>query len=714
MNHALAIRRLRKLVLPRESGHIADAPLATLCAESGALGYALSPELLEAFRSLEAERFAAQARGALRAMAQLKGAHRKHEPFYPGFPDEVMEASEAELYLNALRHYYSGGKWRPYRPTRARQRAWLDRFRRSGAFPDERVGDESAIEPIVLGLATREEFERIFTELVRSRSSPSESDREDMVWFVRQYRDDVRRLLPESVGTKETMAVVAAALLEVAPSPGFELVSREARTATDVLRVAAALSGGDVSLREPARFRSFRRPLRRLLADTLEAAPNLLEDLYRYPEQWKRLGERLHPGELGRSRPRLAAAFSELRSSAPKTTFGSEVERALAGGDTAAALARLSERPGELARRLDVLLRRHADPGEVVRVFSHVADQVSTPVLLQLDAHFDHHAHRAEPVFGSPIRAFFPKGQVAKLWAQPDTRPPLSPDVARSVSVVARETLQRRFAQRPGLGRVFVDPALADYTVPLTARGTSRSFRTVARGSRLPIPDANTIRLFLWWKNGQDRTDIDLSATLFGWDYSYVDVISYYSLTTAGGVHSGDIVDAPQGAAEYVDLDMEKLADRGVRYIAASLSSYTTQPYCDLPECFAGWMARTAPRSGEVFDPRTVVDRIDLTANTSICIPLILDVTARQAVWTDLGLRRHPAYGNNVHNNLAGLAAIVMAMTTLRAPTLSTLFMLHGHARGQLVAHRGDADTVFALSDGVTPFDGELIRADYL
>ncbi len=43
--------------------------------------------------------------------------------------------------------------------------------------------------------------------------------------------------------------------------------------------------------------------------------------------------------------------------------------------------------------------------------------------------------------------------------------------------------------------------------------------------------------------------------------------------------------------------------------------SYTNQPYCDLPECFAGWMARTAPQSGEIYEPRTVQDKLDISAN---------------------------------------------------------------------------------------------------
>ena len=40
-----------------------------------------------------------------------------------------------------------------------------------------------------------------------------------------------------------------------------------------------------------------------------------------------------------------------------------------------------------------------------------------------------------------------------------------------------------------------------------------------------------------------------------------------------------------------------------------TLNSYTQQPYCDLPECFAGWMAREKADSGEIYEPKTVQDQ---------------------------------------------------------------------------------------------------------
>jgi ABC-type glutathione transport system ATPase component len=93
-------------------------------------------------------------------------------------------------------------------------------------------------------------------------------------------------------------------------------------------------------------------------------------------------------------------------------------------------------------------------------------------------------------------------------------------------------------------------------------------------------------------------------------NFNYTDILSYYNLKEFGGCHSGDIVDAPNGASEFIDVNLEKLRQNGVRYIVMTINSYTHQPFCDLPECFAGWMSRQNANSGEIFEPKTVADRM--------------------------------------------------------------------------------------------------------
>ncbi|HEY1188812.1 MAG TPA: hypothetical protein VGE74_14250 [Gemmata sp.] len=154
------------------------------------------------------------------------------------------------------------------------------------------------------------------------------------------------------------------------------------------------------------------------------------------------------------------------------------------------------------------------------------------------------------------------------------------------------------------------------------------------------------------------------------------------------------------------------LREKGVRYVQMVLNSYTRQPYCDLPECFAGWMARSAPQSGEVFDARTVRDRVDVASDTTVCIPLIIDLAERQVIWADIALKSRGAI-NNVRRNGDNLTKMGKAVCGLVKPTLYDLFAMHAEARGTLTGRAG-ADTVFSLSEGVTPFDQDTILSEFM
>lgn len=56
-------------------------------------------------------------------------------------------------------------------------------------------------------------------------------------------------------------------------------------------------------------------------------------------------------------------------------------------------------------------------------------------------------------------------------------------------------------------------------------------------------------------------------------------------------------------------------------------------------------------RSGEIFEPSTVQDKVDITADTQISIPVILDLKERKLIWTDLSLTRDLTYDNTIEAN---------------------------------------------------------------
>jgi hypothetical protein len=496
-------------------------------------------------------------------------------------------------------------------------------------------------------------------------------------------------------------------LLRNAPEAA-PVLDAHVKTATDVLRLAVALSAGDVSLATACKFGKFRRAERGLLLGWIERAENRTEDMLRWKPRWIRLGERLHPGEYAARFPKTAAAFDVLRNDREFRTFNGKVETALVKRDTDAVLELLDARPGELARRLDHLVRTSEKGATVVERFSARAEKVSTLVLLQVMTHF---RHRNSP---APLRTFFPKGEVGNLFATDKPLPKVPGDAVQALAHICERTLVARFAKLPALGTCYLDPRLKSYLVPFSQRSASKALRTLVRGSRLPLSECHTLRFFVWWKNGNGRVDIDLSAAMYDANYGYIDTLAYYNLKNFGAHHSGDITDAPKGAAEFIDVDLAKCAERKVRFVVMSLSSFTQQPYCDLPECFAGWMAREKPNSGEIFEPKTVVDKVDIASNTKMCLPAIFDLANREVIWSDIALSTHPRFANNVHNHLSGVSLMLRALTQLRKTDLYTLFALHVRARGSEVPTANAAKTVFAVDRGVTPFDLDRIAADFL
>jgi hypothetical protein len=486
------------------------------------------------------------------------------------------------------------------------------------------------------------------------------------------------------------------------------ILNSHIKTATDVLRLAVALSDGDVSLASSVKFTKFTRAWRRTLLAWLERTGNPVEDMLRWKKRWIRLGERLHPGDYAEVFPKTYAAFKALRNDERVVTFNSQMEALLAARNAESALRMLESRPGDLARRLDHLLRIATDRDTVLAKFRLTAASVSTPVLLQMLAHFRQRDSMPD------LRIFFPKGEVGKLFAIPCELPVLPSHVRGEVTSLCEEALVERFSKKPSLGNCWLDSRMAHYIVPLAQRSASKALRTITRGSRLPLPCAKVLRFFIWWRNGSSRTDIDLSAALFDADQRHVDHLSYYNLKNFGGCHSGDIVDAPQGASEFIDVELDKLRASKVRYILMMISSFTSQPYCDLPECFAGWMSRQESGSGEVYEPSTVQDKLDVASNTRICIPAVFDLEAQEVIWADLALKNHPAYSNNAINNLSSLSLMLRSLTSIAKPDLHTLFALHVRARGTMGASPADAETVFSPEAGITPMDVDRIRAEFL
>ncbi len=477
------LNKRRRVVVDRGSGGSTVAMLASLLKDVGSLGFVFSPCLLDRLWSLSSAELAVWYKATVAILRPMVGAHRKYKPMYPNFPSQVMEASEAELFFNAITHYFGscvsdlvGDPGMVVLPNYER----LDRDPL-----DEFEGGEHK----VIDLGSEEDFRLIFTRLCAANSSLPETDKEILDWFFKEYGDDIQDMIPDVIPQKETLAMLCGLAIEHCSDPGFMV--RHLKTATDVLRVAVVTSDGDVSLAKPTKFRRFKRVERRFFLAALEGCDAITEDMLSRKEPWKRLARELRPGDYAKRFPDTFKAFDVVCNDEIFITFGSHVEQLLALKDWLNASRVLMARPGVFARRLDHLLRLGGSDG-VVKGFLSVADRVSTPVLLQVYNHFKNRG-----VVGR--RTFFPKGNVAKMQVSENPLSILPAAQPEAIASGVRKVLVNRFRKLSPLGKVWVDDRLKTQVVPFAMRSASKSLRTIARGSRMPLPAGSTVRLVEEW-----------------------------------------------------------------------------------------------------------------------------------------------------------------------------------------------------------------------
>jgi hypothetical protein len=205
--------------------------------------------------------------------------------------------------------------------------------------------------------------------------------------------------------------------------------------------------------------------------------------------------------------------------------------------------------------------------------------------------------------------------------------------------------------------------------------------------------------------------------------WNYMEHISYTNLKSENyqACHSGDITSAPKGASEFIDIDINSVLKYGGRYVVMNVYSYTRQKFSELNECFTGWMMRERPESGEIFEAKTVKDKLDLRTDAVCSIPLILDLKERKMIWADLAIAHNndSLFCNNIESNKVGVTLMGKAITSLNKTDLYSLFSLHATARSEkIVKDPKEADIVFSTDEigenSITPFDIEKIMGEFL
>lgn len=678
-----------------------DVYIATILKNLEHYGFTLSVQLIDELRKVNPNYMVKWYKDLEEVIKNEVGVRENQEPMYKNFPQEVMELSEIELYINAIIHYATFGEVYPESEKEER-------------IPLNINKDKLTI----LELGTEEDFYSIFKNLLESKTSLSATDMKYIDWAIENI--EFKNIVPETITIKEILVSLSKFLLKHNKIEEFELLKPLYKNATDVLRFAVKLSDGDVSLSTKPYFKSFSVRERKLILSLLDQCKNIEEDMYRYKEYWKRLGEKIYPFKY-QQYENSVKGFEFIRSSKKMTSFKGKVEKAFKDSNLKELLRLLSSRPGEFARSLDRVLRTfntEEESKQTIEAFESVAKDIPTTLLLQVKKHFEKRTKTND------FRLFFPKGSVSKSYNIEYNLQSIEKEVCLEVASICTNTLINIYGQKESLGNVYLDINLFDYITPMSQRNASKTLRTVARGSRIKIGDnSNILRAFIYWKNPtkekancySECVDIDLSIATYTEDFRYHSSLGYFQsqnkYTKELYTFSGDIRNAPNGAAEYIDLNVKNLMKEDIRYVVVSVNSFSNHEFKNLPECFAGVMEREDMQTGEVFEPSTITNKIDLSNGSVASVPMIIDLKTREIIWADMSLRVEHDNLNNVLSTKNSLTYIIKSLIDVEKTNLYELFLLHSIARGTAIVNNiEDADTVFTVDTYEYPYEEILSK----
>ncbi|MDQ1043316.1 hypothetical protein [Streptomyces sp. V4I2] len=687
----LVVRHTHRLPSPTGPAGEGEVAARQFDAALMSVGFKLSAPLLRQLSGLSEDTVVDTAVRTLRTVREMVGDHVGHNVYFVGFPANVPDTFD--FWMRCITEALDDSKARPGVLDQLRQGVvnlltlpsygrYQHTYAEMLAAHDELIaaaGDRMTV--LHLGGPLDDEVTGLYLALAGSATPLGEEGLSDLKALAGHC---VSGPQPEAIPVRENRAVVNEARLKV----GADLLLD---TVTDVLRLACALSGGDVTLQEPTRFRALSRPVRRALLAGLDgvvaAAEAKLADVHAHREEFKRLGERLHPHEYPRW-PQAAEVFAVARGELTARSFDSRVEELLGAGDVVAAATLLKSAPGKLLRALDRLLRTAAGEEEreaVVAAVEEVVGSVAGRVVLSVREHLhiraDESGHR---------RVFI--NRMGRAWVAAEDRPPLpAPERDRLIAALDAETRRRL----PAPGHLLVDPDVLDVALPLSGKATAAGLGVLPRGSVSPV-DGELLRFFVYWKQTERSTDYDLSALMLGADYETVSWLSYTNLSAVDGEHSGDIVDAPEGASEFINLRLG--AVQGT-FVVPQVNLFSGEGFEEVEESFFGFMLRDGEQKGRPFEARTVRMKSELRGPGRVALPLAFlrgEDGRWRAKWLHLYLKGTPT-SNRVEGNRVTVATLLRGIVEREQLTVRYLTEL-----------MADAATGMTVWDGTSVPEGPV------
>lgn len=592
----------------------ADADLVTtVMMNLSYYGYALDFNAFQSVRTLSDADLTAWWQQVEPELKKITGDDLKIADFvvYKNFPAEVLEKSEAEYWFAQICIYWG----------------LPSTLFSQDVKPRDKMTEQPKCK--VLRQAGANTLQSILNSHLAMSARWKKQELEDVLHLAQNYQVDFTK-----VTFKENLVTLAKFFME----QGQVAVKL---TATDALRLAAALSDGDASLREKFKFRAFKRAERKFFLAILENSNNLSDDVARRSELWKRFLHALRPGDYAKKFPQVCELYGKLYKSELRT-FNSEVELGLGLADPEV-LAQLSSRPGEFRRRLAHALTVFGEPAAEAFASEKVLSKLTNYQLASLRRFL-------ETVNSRKTRVFPPKGN----WSKLKLGVPRKIDT-KHVQLIASRIGQTLAARLP---KVKVLDTAVEQVKLASSDGEVSQY---TRGTVFDIPEnINFIRTASYWQNAS-TVWFDNGWNFFDENWKPTGTCCWNAVNgQPGAIFSGDPVNSTEmngRAAQLIDLNLPNIP-KNVRYAVWNVLCYSNIPFSKVPHVFAALQWGEEAQKGKLFEPSRCQLSFPLRGDQLTKFVCYIDLHQRKMVFMDVGLKGQV---RSAVNNAAQLSQLMPA-----------------------------------------------------
>lgn len=578
--------------------------IATIFANLAYYGYALSKDAYNSLNSLDKKSIEKWWANIEPALKEITGENRKMADFvvYKNFPTEVLNMSESQYWFSQILMYIG-------LPNELFTQEELDR---------KPLKDKLKLK--VLQLSNSNSTKSILEGLLGSPAKWTNDQFSYVCHFVINEKLDFN---VAKIPFKENMVNLVSKVFD-------EGVEVNIKSATDVLRLAVGLSGGDVSMKTNTKFKKFSRKHRRFLLNLLNSSTNLEEDMARDSNRWKKFVYSLHPGDYGNRFKNVNKAYDMLYND-KVTTFNSKVESSLSKLDKEEFFSLLKQRPGEFMRRLNVSVNSFGL--DAANQFIGVADSLTVSQLLKIKKYLETCNERI-------FRTIAPNGNWTKMQVLLNTTK-INDKLRLYLIVAIEKVIVSKLKTRLPKPLVY----LGDNVDLIKLQTSDSDLTPYGRGTSFPIPkNMKFIRSASYWSTANSyNVWFDNGWNFFDNNWKTMATCCWTDVNALDGasVFSGDPTsskDTEGRACQMIDLYLDKLEAKGVRYAVWNILAYSKISFNKATDVYAALQWGEKAETGKLFEPSRCQLSFQLKGDNLTKYIAYIDIKERKVVYMDANL----------------------------------------------------------------------------